>query len=72
MLIKSMYEKTNSPPRGSNSQPSDHCRAHTRLKSLTLWPIELGGPVMRLRRGDNESTTYVARFCRIAEGIDGR
>jgi hypothetical protein len=28
-----------SPPRGSNSQPSDH----TRRKSLTLYPIELGG-----------------------------
>ncbi len=41
-------EKT-SPPRGSNSQPSD-CRdysrsvtIHTRHKSLTLYPIELGG-----------------------------
>lgn len=34
----------NSPPRGSNSQPSDHRgMITTRLKSLTLYPIELGG-----------------------------
>ena len=36
-----------SPPRGSNSQPSDHMR-----KSLTLYPIELGGPCAT---GHNES-----------------
>ena len=39
--------KIASPPRGSNSQPSDRVipRTHfTRaLKSLTLYPIELGG-----------------------------
>jgi hypothetical protein len=32
-----------SPPRGSNSQPSDH--HGTPPKSLTLYPIELGGHV---------------------------
>ena len=33
--------KNSSPPRGSNSQPSDHSTAY--CKSLTLYPIELGG-----------------------------
>ena len=33
---------TSSPPRGSNSQPSDF--SGTPRKSLTLYPIELGGP----------------------------
>ena len=37
-----------SPPRGSNSQPSDH----TRHKSLTLYPIELGG----LHQGHQSNT----------------
>ena len=34
--------KTISPPRGSNSQPSDSALA-SNDKSLTLYPIELGG-----------------------------
>ena len=34
-------QKNSSPPRGSNSQPSDHSTAD--CKSLTLYPIELGG-----------------------------
>jgi hypothetical protein len=45
MLIKST--KISSPPRGSNSQPSDTNLAelvwHRLDKSLTLYPIELGG-----------------------------
>ena len=32
-----------SPPRGSNSQPSDSPAPKKRRKSLTLYPIELGG-----------------------------
>jgi hypothetical protein len=36
-------EKKESPPRGSNSQPSDQ---PSRVKSLTLYPIELGGHVI--------------------------
>ena len=36
--------QSSSPPRGSNSQPSD-ALAIISLKSLTLYPIELGGHV---------------------------
>ena len=41
-----MFQKylSSSPPRGSNSQPSDTL-AIVSLKSLTLYPIELGGHV---------------------------
>ena len=35
---------THSPPRGSNSQPSDALASS--LKSLTLYPIELGGHII--------------------------
>ncbi|KAF9017315.1 hypothetical protein BDZ89DRAFT_1117698 [Hymenopellis radicata] len=40
-LERGMWRKTDSPPRGSNSQPSD--ATHSNAKSLTLYPIELGG-----------------------------
>jgi hypothetical protein len=46
-------EKNSSPPRGSNSQPSDHtqiCVLHACRKSLTLYPIELGGRCSRFAR----------------------
>ena len=35
-----------SPPRGSNSQPSDALLPDWTLKSLTLYPIELGGHIV--------------------------
>ena len=41
-------DTNNSPPRGSNSQPSDTFIPQQEDKSLTLYPIELGGPDIRV------------------------
>ena len=49
-----------SPPRGSNSQPSDDTLCLATDKSLTLYPIELGGRL--------DCDPSAPRHCPLAEG----